>query len=159
MSTKVEVSKVEVSKMLAPAVTRPVITLPGPGEPFEFAFRWRVWIPGAPGVFADVPAGARTNGGTVPWFSRWLIGRFSPHLVRGWFLHDWLVMEFTFTGYQRPRLWTRDGQWHPLAHRDLSWAESARIMRAIHRQDRAPAWKRELAYWAVRLHGFVKGKQ
>lgn len=94
-----------------------------------------------------VPAGVRSDFGSVPWFVRWLISRTDRELMIASIVHDYLCGQ-----YNRP-----PAGW--------DWRDAAEMMVALmefHKRRKGVAWwsrlKRHLCYRGVMLNGIIHGK-
>jgi len=97
----------------------------------------------------DLKAGATSNFASIPWYGRWIISPIDPEIQMGAFVHDQLVGESD----KRTPIWDESGSHF------ASWREAAYWLRRIMEEHKAPLWKRQIVYGAVRLHGWLAGKK
>lgn len=97
------------------------------------------------GEYVDMPAGTKTNGGTIPWWARWIVDPHDPQFVTAFLVHDYLVGEWG----QRGLLWGADGT----IARKVTWGKAAFCLKYVALQNGAKSWKAELVYNIVNLYG------
>lgn len=63
-------------------------------QSWELAESWKVYLVSDKTAFFIIPAGSKTNFGTIPWFFRWLVSPLDPVIAMPSIVHDYLVSEF-----------------------------------------------------------------